>query len=109
MADKIDNPKLVAIRNIQSQVDISQSNLKYWSPTSSASTDATTIDDGLTEDVWTSPVADDYRTKISTAVSDTDAALASIAADLTSSENAIINDGLEKVDPDSEEAKWPNK
>ena len=56
-----------------------------------------------------SPVADDYRTKISTAVSDTDAALASIAADLTSAENAIINDGLEKVDPDSEEAKWPNK
>jgi len=50
MADKIDNPKLVAIRNIQSQVDTSQSNLKYWSPTSSASTDATTIDDGLTED-----------------------------------------------------------
>ena len=109
MADKIDNPKLVAIRNIKSQVSTSQTNLGSWTPKSSASTNASTIDDGLTKDVWTSPVADDYRTKISTAVSDTDAALASIAADLTSAENAIINDGLEKVDPDSEEAKWPNK
>ena len=108
MADKIDNPKLVAIRNIKSQVDTSQANLGAWIPKSSASTNASTIDDGLTEDVWTSPRADDYRTKISTAVSDTDAALASIAADLTSAENEIIDAGLEKVDPDSEEAKWPN-
>ena len=108
MADKIDNPKLVAIRNIQSQVSASQSNLGSWAPTSSASTGASTIDDRLTEDVWTSPVADDYRTKISTAVSNTDAALTSIAADLTSAENEIVEAGLEDVDPDSEEAKWPN-
>ena len=53
-------------------------------------------------------MADDYRTKISTAVSNTDAALTSIAADLTSAENEIIEAGLEDVDPDSEEAKWPN-
>ena len=58
--------------------------------------------------MWTSPVADDYRTKISTAVSNTDAALTSIAADLTSAENEIIEAGLEDVDPDSEETKWPN-
>ena len=104
----VDNPKLVAIRAIKSQVGTSQSNLGAWTPTSSASTGASTIDDGLTEDVWTSPVADDYRTKISTAVSNTDAALTSIAANLTSAENEIIEAGLEDVDPDSEEAKWPN-
>ncbi|WP_156966727.1 hypothetical protein [Actinomyces israelii] len=108
MGNQIDNPKLVAIRAIKSQATTSQSNLGSWTPKSSASTKAGTIDDGLTEDVWTSPVADDYRTKITAVVSGTDSAFTSIVSALTNAENEIVDADLEYVDSDSEEAKWPN-
>ncbi|BDA63224.1 hypothetical protein MANAM107_00580 [Actinomyces capricornis] len=61
----------------------------------------------MTEAVWTSPVADDYRTKISEKVGASDAAIQSIISDLTSAEDDIVESRMEKVPRDSAEARWP--
>lgn len=105
----VDNPKLLAIQAVKAQATMSQTNLGAWVPACQAdsSTPATTIDAGLTDDVWTSPVADDYRARISAATSGCDLAMSNIVSALTSAENEIYDAGLEKVPADSEEAKWP--
>lgn len=108
----IENPKLTAILAVKSQVQSSQTNLGAWTagsePGANAGVTVDAVDDGLTEDVWTSPVADDYRTKISTQVSGIDSIASALVQDLTHAENTIYNDGLEYVEPDSPEARWPS-
>lgn len=50
-----------------------------------------------------------YRcTKISTQVSGIDSIASALVQDLTHAENTIYNDGLEYVEPDSPEARWPS-
>ena len=121
-ARMVDNPKLLAIHDVKDQATISQTSLASWTPTSQTSlpswiptstTDVSaqpgaSFNAGLTEDVWTSPVADDYRTKIGLADSGAEEALARIVSDLTDAENAIYNAGEDKVSADSDLAKWPN-
>lgn len=104
-SDTVPNPKLEAIRNIKETATASQNHLAGLS--SSAGTTADQIDEGLTEAVWTSPVADDYRTKISEKVGASDAAIQSIISDLTSAEDDIVESRMEKVPRDSAEARWP--
>ena len=102
------NPKLVAIEAIQTSVTNHRNNHANWHPSSSASTTSDMIDDGLTEEVWSSPVADDYRGKISATVATSDTILEGLEQDLSSAANSIIDSGLEYVEPDSPESRWPN-
>lgn len=102
---QVRNPKLVAIEAVEGRVSLSQSNLSLWSPSSGVTSD--TVDDGLTEEVWSSPAANDYREKISTRVGAVDTILSTLTQDITSAKNAIIDSDLENVDKDSPEAQWP--
>ncbi|MCR2051511.1 hypothetical protein NSA19_01295 [Actinomyces bowdenii] len=103
---QVRNPKLVAIEAVEERVTRSKTNLSMWSSSSSGAT-VDTVDDGLTEEVWSSPVANDYRSKISTRIGAVDTLLSTLTQDITSAKNAIIYSGLEYVDKDSPEAQWP--
>lgn len=85
---QIRNPKLEAIDAVENRVTLSQSNLSLWSSPSSGAT-IDTVDDGLTEEVWPSPMANDYREKISTRVSAVDTLLSTLTQEITSAKNAI--------------------
>ncbi|BDA64616.1 hypothetical protein [Actinomyces capricornis] len=96
----------MAIEAVEDRVTLSRTNLSLWSSSSSGAI-SDTVDDGLAEEVWSSPVADDYRSKISTRVGAVDTILSTLTQDITSAKNAIIYSGLEYVDKDSPEAQWP--
>lgn len=102
----ITNPRLVAIQAVKEQATTSRGRLAE--ATSTSGTAADKVADGLTEDVWTSPVADDYRTKISDRVSDTGTAIEDIVRELTDAENEIYDDQMDMVTDDSPEARWPS-
>lgn len=102
----VNNPKLLAIQAVKEQATTSQGRLGGL--VSSAETTSDQIDEGLTEAVWTSPVADDYRTKISEKVSASDTVMQNIISALADAENTIIDSGMEMVPRDSAEARWPN-
>lgn len=107
----VDNPKLLAIQSIKTQATTSQNNLTNWAPTSTTGVGTQpgeSFNAGLTENVWTSPAADEYRTKIGLAESGAEEALNSIVSDLTDAENAIYNAGEDRVPTDSNMATWPN-
>ncbi|MDO4901194.1 hypothetical protein [Actinomyces sp.] len=107
----VNNPKLEAIQEVKAQAQTSQSNLREWAPastTGSAAQYSETFDAGLSDEVWTSPVADDYRTKIDAADSKADGIIEGIISDLTDAENAIYDAGQDRVPQDSPLANWPN-
>ncbi|MDU0347869.1 hypothetical protein [Actinomyces sp. MRS3W] len=113
--DLVDNPKLEAIQNVKEQATRSQSGLAEWTPPPTTEggvriTGSLAIPQslGLSEDVWTSPVADDYRTAIDSAQTGAEEAISQIVTDLTDAENTIYNAGQDQVPSDSEQAKWPN-
>lgn len=110
-ARMVDNPKLLAIQSIKTQATTSQNNLANWAPTSTTgfgTQPGPSFNAGLTEDVWTSPIADDYRTSIGSVESGAEEALNSIVSDLTDAENAIYNAGEDRVPANSDMATWPN-
>ncbi|MDU0347557.1 hypothetical protein [Actinomyces sp. MRS3W] len=107
----VDNPKLAAIQAVKSRATTAQTSLASWTPTSTTGTTTQStgsFDAGLTEDVWTSPVGDSYRGKISAADSNAEDALEDIVSDLTAAENAIFDAGEDMVPADSDLAKWPS-
>lgn len=105
----VDNPKLLAIQAIKTQATTSASNVSSWTPASApGGAQTTSIDAGLTDEVWTSPVADDYRSKISIASSSCNTAMSAVVSALTSAENEIYDAGLDRVPADSPEARWPD-
>ncbi|RAX18869.1 MULTISPECIES: hypothetical protein [unclassified Actinomyces] len=104
------NRKLEAIREVKHYAQGSRYRLDAWEPastTDSTSQHSETFDAGLNENVWTSPVADDYRTDIDTADSGAYDAIGDIVSDLTDAENAFYDAGLDMVPEDSALARWP--
>lgn len=107
----VSNPKLEAIQAVKDQAQTSQTSLREWAPASTtgyAAEHGETFDAGLSEDVWTSPVADDYRTSIDAADSRAEEIITGIVSDLTDAENAIYDAGQDRVPEDSALARWPN-
>ncbi|NDR54403.1 hypothetical protein [Actinomyces sp. 565] len=115
-ADDVDvrmvpNRKLEAIQEIKSYAVGSRHRLdaqEFTSTTDSATHNSETFDAGLSDEVWTSPVADDYRTKIDAADSGAYDAIGDIVSDLTDAENAFYDAGLDVVPEDSALAVWPS-
>ncbi|SDM66056.1 hypothetical protein [Actinomyces ruminicola] len=111
----VNNPKLEAIQDVKEQATRSRSGLADWTPPPDLTrypqvTGYLGIPQalGLSEDVWTSPVADDYRTAIDSAHSGAEEAISQIVTDLTDAENAIYDAGQDRVPEDSPLASWPN-
>ncbi|SHE24485.1 hypothetical protein [Actinomyces glycerinitolerans] len=111
----VNNPKLEAIQDVKEQATRSQSGLAEWTPppTTQGGVQITGYlgipqSLGLSDDVWTSPLADDYRTAIDSAQTGAEEAISQIVNDLTDAENAIYNAGQDQVPADSEQARWPN-
>lgn len=97
----VDNPKRLAILAVDSTVTTCQTSLassKY------SGVYGDQVDEGLTKEVWTSPVADTYRTSISNAVANADNSISAMHTALTSAAGSLE----EKVPADSSEALWPN-
>lgn len=106
----VPNRKLEAIREVKHYAQGSRYRLDAWEPastTDSTTQNSETFDAGLNENVWTSPVADDYRTSIDTADSGAYDAIGDIVSDLTDAENAFYDAGLDMVPEDSALARWP--
>ncbi|WP_168709449.1 hypothetical protein [Actinomyces procaprae] len=107
----VPNRKLEAIQAVLEYAQGSRLRLDSWEPTPTTGTTtqySDTFDAGLSEDVWTSPVADDYRTSVDTADSGAYDAIADIVSDLTDAENAFYDAGQERVPEGSALARWPN-
>jgi len=121
---KVPNRKLAAIRSIRKRADLSQINLAEWTTenqTIPSAVDPKKINptilvggatandlanDGLNDEVWNSPAAENYRAEIAKAISDADTALSTIIAYLADAETYQIEYIGERVPPDSPEAVW---
>ncbi|PHP53587.1 hypothetical protein [Actinomyces ruminis] len=106
----VPNRKLEAIQAVKEHAQGSRLRLDSWEPastTDSTSQHSGTFDAGLNDEVWTSPVADDYRTKIDAADSGTYEAIGDIVSGLTDAANAFYDAGLDMVPEDSALARWP--
>lgn len=90
---RVDNNKLKAIRYVRSQVQLTQNSLSNWSPSSGVE-----ITSGLT-DIWKSPVAETYSSKISGAVSGAESLVTGVATDLNNAASQQEQDPGEKLDP----------
>ncbi|SHE25048.1 hypothetical protein [Actinomyces glycerinitolerans] len=106
----VPNRKLEAIREVKHYAQGSRPRLDAWEPastTASTTQNSETFNAGLNDEVWTSPVADDYRTSIDAADSGAYEAIGDIVSDLTDAENAFYDAGLDMVPEDSALARWP--
>lgn len=99
------NKKLEAIENVKSRAQLAQTNMSSWG--TGQGQYSATFDGGLSEHVWTSPRADEYRDKIDSTDSGAVEVLAQVVADLTAAENAIYDAGEDRVPEDSPMARWP--
>ena len=90
---RVDNNKLKAIKYIRSQVQLAQNSLSNWSPSSGVE-----ITSGL-PDIWKSPVAETYSSKISGAVSGAESLVTGIATDLDNAASQQEQDPGEKLEP----------
>lgn len=89
----VDNKKYKAIKYIRSQVQLAQNSLSNWSPSSGVE-----ITSGLT-DIWKSPVAETYSSKISSAVSGAESLVTGIAANLDNAASQQEQDPGIKLKP----------
>lgn len=106
----VENKKLRAIQNVKSQVTTSQGSLAQWSTSESSGVggggSVDSLSGGLRDDVWNSPAADEFSTKISESVNATDTLLADILTTLNDAEYQQKKEPGEKVEPDSQEVNW---
>lgn len=97
----VDNPKRLAVLAVDATVTASQTGL---AGTQYSGVYGGQVHEGLTHEVWTSPVADSFRTRISEAIAKADGSVSSMHTALTNAAASLE----EKVPADSSEAKWPN-
>ncbi|PHP51314.1 hypothetical protein [Actinomyces ruminis] len=104
------NRKLEAIQAVKEYAQGSRYRLDAQEPaptTGTTTQNSETFNTGLSENVWTSPVADNYRTSIDTADSGAYEAIGDIVSDLTDAENAFYDAGQETVPEGPALARWP--
>ncbi|MCR2052695.1 hypothetical protein NSA19_07510 [Actinomyces bowdenii] len=120
---RVENRKLTAISNLQESFNASKSRINEWTTDTHripvANGDPNTnpaifvgggtsesLSEGLGPDVWDSPAATTYQTKISDATGAVDTALATMEQDITSAKNHQEFVVGEKVEPGTVEAEW---
>lgn len=123
VAKLVPNLKLKAIRNIKSQAMNSQTSLSEWTTSAQSiplaagtSGSSVTIAGGKSieslktalsdNDIWDSPVAEDYSSRITFAIDSIGTVFDTIVTNLTDAENAQVASPGEEVEPDSPEAEW---
>lgn len=121
-SDWPENRKLKAIRNVKAKATQARTDLtEGWTmstqtiPSAMGSGDSITVEGGgtaeslktaLSEEMWDSPAAEDYRTRATEGIDSIATVIDTIIEDLTTAETNQKYDPGERAEPGSAEAVW---